>query len=49
MRRAIVVLGVVLVLVALDALFNQWAITGSIYRQALEFARLVDRLLTRGP
>jgi hypothetical protein len=46
-RNAVVVIGMVLVLVGLDAVFNQWSFTGSMYRDVLEFGRILNRLIAQ--
>jgi hypothetical protein len=46
MRRALVVVLVVVVLVALDAVFNEARVSGALYREVLEFGRVLNRTVS---
>jgi hypothetical protein len=43
MRRAFLVVLIIALLVALDALFNGYRVTEGIYRGIVEFGRLINR------
>jgi hypothetical protein len=45
MRRALMVVLFVMLLLAIDAVFNEYRFTAAIYRGVLEFARLVNRTI----
>jgi hypothetical protein len=45
MRRALVVIAALMVLLALDAVFNDYRFSGRIYSAAVEFGRLVNRTI----
>ncbi len=45
MRRALVVVLLVVVLVAIDAAFNEFRFSGAVYREVLEFGRLFTRTI----
>jgi hypothetical protein len=45
MRRALVVILLVAVLLALDATFNGFRVTGAVYREIVEFGRLFTRTI----
>ena len=46
MRRALIVVLLVVVLVALDAIFNESRFGGALYREVMEFGRIVNRTVT---
>jgi hypothetical protein len=48
MRRAMVAVGFVVLLFALDATFNDYRFSGAIYREIAEFGRVVNRVVSQG-
>jgi hypothetical protein len=48
MRRALVVILLVLLLVALDAAFNSWQVSSAIYLELGEFWRIATRTFQGG-
>ncbi len=45
MRRAVLIVLVFVALVALDATFNDYRVSGAVYREFVEFGRLVNRTI----
>jgi hypothetical protein len=45
MRRALVVVLLLVVLLGIDAIFNDFRFTGAVYREILEFGRLFTRTI----
>jgi hypothetical protein len=43
MRRALVVVLLVVLLVALDIIFNEARVSGGVYREVTEFGRILNR------
>jgi hypothetical protein len=46
MRRALVVVLLVVLLVALDIIFNEARVSGGFYREAMEFGRILNRTVS---
>jgi hypothetical protein len=46
MRRALIVVLLVVALVALDAVFNDARVSGALYREVMEFGRILNRTVS---